>query len=337
MIVPAAFTFCLGLWAALPPSPTVRAAAQATSSATSSPSTAPEKKKVVLLAGRASHGFGAHDHYAGAMLMAKWLNENTPDIAATVHRNGWPAANGALDGASAVIMYCDGDTGHPALAHLAELDALAKKGVGLGMIHFAVEIPKGPGGDKFLSWVGGYFEVNWSVNPHWKAEFTSIPEHEVTRGVKPFSTRDEWYFHMRFQAEMKGVTPILSAVPPDSIRSQPDGPRSNNPAIRAEVGKNTAETLMWVYDRPDGGRGFGFTGGHFHWNWAQDDQRRLILNSIAWIAKAQIPPGGINSPRPNVDDLLTNPDETIPANLNKATRQAELDAMNAPATRPAPG
>ena len=42
--------------------------------------------------------------------------------------------------------------------------------------------------------------------------------------------------------------------------------------------------MMWVYERPDGGRGFGFTGGHFHANWANDDQRKLVLNAILWLA-----------------------------------------------------
>lgn len=293
---------------------------------------APAHRKVLLLAGRPSHGFGAHDHFAGMTLIARWLNENTPDIAASVHRNGWPADAAALDDAAAIVMYCDGDTGHPALRHLEQLDALAAKGVGIGMIHFALEVPRDRAGDRFLRWIGGYFEVNWSVNPHWRAEFPSIPDHEVTRGVKPFATADEWYFHMRFPPEMRNVTPILSAVPPDRLRSQPDGPRSSNAAIRAEIGKNTPEHLMWVYERENNGRGFGFTGGHFHWNWAQDDQRKVVLNAIAWIAHARIPPGGITSPRPTLDDLLANPDEPIPPSFSRARRQADLDTLNGPPT-----
>ena len=37
------------------------------------------------------------------------------------------------------------------------------------------------------------------------------------------SIYDEWYFHMRFRDGMKGVLPILSAVPPASTMSRPDG------------------------------------------------------------------------------------------------------------------
>ena len=40
---------------------------------------------------------------------------------------------------------------------------------------------------------------------------TALPEHAVTRGVKPFTINDEWYYHMRFVDGMTGVTPIVSA------------------------------------------------------------------------------------------------------------------------------
>src|SRR5688572_17691058 len=37
-----------------------------------------ERKKIVFLAGRASHGFGAHDHLAGCHLLANKLKEAQP-------------------------------------------------------------------------------------------------------------------------------------------------------------------------------------------------------------------------------------------------------------------
>ena len=44
---------------------------------------------------------------------------------------------------------------------------------------------------EFLRWIGGYFETFYSVNPHWKADVTSLPNHPVANGVHPFSTKDE--------------------------------------------------------------------------------------------------------------------------------------------------
>jgi hypothetical protein len=253
-------------------------------------------KKIVLVAGRPSHGPGHHEHRAGCLLLQKCLNE-IPGITSVVHSNGWPQEAGAFDGAAAILFYADGGAGHPAIKpeRLQLLGDLMKKGVGLGCVHYAVEVPKDKGGPEFLDWIGGYFEAFWSVNPHWDGDFANLPVHPVTRGVKPFKIRDEWYYHMRFRDDMKGVTPILTAVPPDSSRGK-EGQKSShggNPDVLSR--KGMPEHVMWVTERADGGRGFGFTGAHFHKNWGNDDFRKLILNSLLWIAKAEVPAGGVES------------------------------------------
>ena len=68
---------------------------------------------------------------------------------------------------------------------------------------------KGEPGKKFLEWMGGFCDLDWSVNPHWKPTFDVLPDHPIANGVKPFSVHDEWYYHMRFVDGMKGVTPVL--------------------------------------------------------------------------------------------------------------------------------
>ena len=90
--------------------------------------------------------------------------------------------------------------------------------MGLVCVHYAVEVPKGAPGDMMKKWLGGYFEIFWSVNPHWTAEFKTLPNHPITRGVKPFSLKDEWYYHMKFRDNMKGVTPIsVHSLRPDTL------------------------------------------------------------------------------------------------------------------------
>jgi len=120
-----------------------------------------------------------------------------------------------------------------------------------------------------------------------------LPKHPSTRGVKPFSVTDEWYFHMRFREGMKGVLPILMAVPPESTMRRYDGPHEGNPAVREAVQRGEPQIVAWACQRPDGGRGFGFTGGHFHRNWGNDDLRRLVLNAILWTAKVEVPIAGV--------------------------------------------
>ncbi len=262
-------------------------------------------KKIVLIAGSPSHRAGAHEHRAGCLLFQKCL-QGFPRVNVVVYDNGWPTRqqdgktiddHAALEGAAAIVIYSDGGAKHPLLVgeRLATLGALVKNGAGFGAIHYAVEPTIALGQKEFLDWMGGAFEVNWSVNPHWDGHFAKLPEHAVTRGVKPFTTRDEWYFNMRFRPDMKGVTPILTAVPPADTTSRADGAHSGNPTVRELVARGVPQHVMWLADNPGGGRGFGFTGGHLHVSWGNDDQRKLVLNAILWLAKVDVPALGVVS------------------------------------------
>ncbi|MBP7951349.1 MAG: DUF1080 domain-containing protein [Verrucomicrobiales bacterium] len=270
-------------------------------------------KKVVLAAGNPSHGPGEHEHRAGCLLIAKALNDSFSDkVLATVYTGGFPKDPTALANADALVMYCDGGGGHPANSRLKIIDAAVQHGMGVGAIHYGVETIAGDPGNAFLKWMGGFFEINWSVNPHWDAAFDKLPAHAVTRGVKPFTIHDEWYYHMRFRPDMKGVTPILSALPPKDTLNRPDGSHSGNPAVREAVAKGQPQTTMWISENEGGSRGFGFTGGHFHRNWKDENFRKVVLNAIAWIAKAEIPADGVPS--------ITADDAGMQANLDKKGR-----------------
>jgi len=265
-------------------------------------------KKLLMLAGRPSHGYMEHEYRAGCLLLQKCL-ANTPGLQVTVVSNDWPKDESVLEGVDAVFMFCTGGEGHPAAKpeRLKLLDQLMKKGAGFGTCHYGVEVEKGAPGDAFLAWQGGYFEMFWSVNPHWTADFKTFPNHPVARGVKPFRINDEWYYHMRFPEGMKGVTPILTALPPESTRGRPgtSSTHGGNPHVQARKGQ--PEHVMWTYDRPGGGRGFGITGAHFHRNWGDDNFRKIVLNALLWIAKIEVPADGVSS-TVTPDELLQNLD-----------------------------
>ncbi len=133
---------------------------------------------------------------------------------------------------------------------------------------------------------------------------------------------------------MKGVTPILSAVPPASTMSRPDGAHSGNPAVRAEVAKGLPQHMAWAYERPNGGRSFGFTGGHYHWNWGRTEIITLVTNAICWTAKIDIPEQGLKVNGPTVDVLKEGQDEPIPERFNadKIKEEFKIGAIGATAT-----
>jgi type 1 glutamine amidotransferase len=271
------------------------------------PARAAETAKMVLVAGRPSHGPGDHEFNAGCKLLAKCLAQ-VPGVEPVVVTGGWPKDESVFDGARTLVFFMDGGSGHPMIQedHLATIQKLMDKGVGLVCLHYAVEVPKGKPGDRFLDWIGGYYETGYSTNPHWTANFTGIPEHPVTRGVKPFAIKDEWYFNIRFRPGMKGVTPLLVAKPDDKTRegvsSYPRGPYKH--IVEA---KGRDEVLAWAVERPDGGRGFGFTGAHAHQNWGNPDFRKLVLNAILWTARLDVPPEGTDC-RVTQDELNQNLD-----------------------------
>jgi hypothetical protein len=243
------------------------------------------KREVIFLAGPRGENAGEDDFPAGCRLLAVLLNEQVPGIRARV-LSRWPGDPGnTLRNTSAVVLYLPGGGSHPLHRHLDEMEALRKRGVGLVCLHESLEVQRGKPGSSLLEWVGGFYESHWSVGPLWTARFERVPEHAITRGVRPFRIRDQWLYHMRFREGLKGVTPILSALPPDSTRSHGDGRRQRR--------SGSAQHLAWARERPGGGRGFGFTGGHFHRNWAQQDFRKLILNAIVWAAGMEVPPAGV--------------------------------------------
>ncbi len=264
-------------------------------------------KRLVIVAGKQSHPPRMHEFNAGSQLLAKCLKDS-PLVTVEVMKNGWPEDESIFDKADGIVFYMDGGGGHALVQENGRRMKLAeewtKKGVGIGCMHYGVEVVKDQAGAQFQRWIGGYYESMFSCNPIWEPHFTVFPEHPITRGVKPFQVKDEWYFNMRFVGDIPGnvastqgdlkFQPILVAEASDAVRNGPYVyPQGPYPHIQAH--KNRAEAMMWAVERANGGRGFGFTGGHFHDNWGNPDFRKTVLNALVWLTQAEVPLTGIES------------------------------------------
>ncbi len=287
--------------------------------ATSAPA-ADEPKKLVLIAGKPSHPPLMHEFRAGCLLLQKCL-AGVEGLEVHVATGGWVEDDAILTDADAVVIYSDGDGRHPLMDddHFGTLAPLIDKGMGFGCMHYAVQVPKiGKLAPAFQRWIGGSYEGDYSVNPIWSPKFTSYPKHPATRGVGPFVAEDEWYFNMRFVDGVAGnepgeigeglrLLPILVDTPSDDVRDgpyvYPKGPYDH---IIADNGR--AETMLWTVERKGGGRGFGFTGGHFHLNWGNDDFRKVVLNTLLWVSGVDVPEGGVTS-EVTEDELKENLDD----------------------------
>jgi hypothetical protein len=314
---------------------------------------AEDGKSILFLAGKNSHGWGAHQHLGGSILLMEGMKNAGLGVKVEMVR-AWPE-RGELEAADALVIYADGWQHHPATGHLDELKKFMDRGGGVTVIHWATGIGGMNWNDKrsyrddevrrkWRKLVGADFEPFHSVSRFWDASFEKMPVHQVTRGVPPFVIHDECYFHLRCEdPEHAHVTPLHGALPPVGIiRPGASADSGSESAVKAvEAGDD--QYCAWGFERPGGGRTFGFTGGHTHWNWARDEQRKLVLNGILWSAKGEVPANGVESKRPTAKEMMANLDgnpgwtaESL-APLLKRAGKGELISWNAYGKSPLPG
>lgn len=288
-------------------------------------------KRVIFLAGDNSHAWGQHKHLPGSKLLCEALKEHT-DIEAEVITT-WPEA-AALEQADALVIYADGWQMHPANDKLAELKSFMDAGKGLVAIHWATGIQaekpestsqaEDPRRVQWRALMGADFEAYHSISNFWTAQCDGKVDHPAMRGVKPFTLYDECYYHLR-ESGGAAVTRLVPVHPPLETIEAGLTPYRGNDDARAAVGERQEEQYVaWTFPRPAGGRAFGFTGGHFHWTWANDSVRKMVLNGIVWAAGGEVPAGGIESTTPKAARMLKDLPDRNPGWTEEALQQ-QLD------------
>jgi type 1 glutamine amidotransferase len=240
--------------------------------------------RIAMIAGKKSHGPGEHEYRKSLQLLAAELDKRVEFIDVRVFFDGWPTDEEALRDADTIVYFCDGsdrkELDHPLMyaGRISFFDKLMKRGVGLVALHYTVFVPKDKAGGKFLEWIGGYFDYETGDAPNkWYSKietrdykvFPVTTDHPIAKGIEPFSLKEEFYFKMRFPEDKSKVTPIATFDPEQ---------------------KDWEKVVGWAIDRADGGRGFGYTGGHFFVNFENREMQKLLLNAILWTAKAENAP-----------------------------------------------
>lgn len=252
---------------------------------------AKEGKKIVLIAGPIT-GHPKHTHeYEKNVILLKHLLDTSPDlhgVTVEAHFYGWPSKPETLDDADTIVLISDGgdhqEADHPFYVddRLAVIEKQMKRGCGLIQFHWSTFHPS-RFHQQITEWVGGYFDYQTGSAPNkwfsaiqtWEGPTTlGTPDHPISRGVNPFRVQEEFYYRIRFRENDSRVKPIVMTVPPNE----------SNPYA-----------VGWAVEREDGGRGFGFTGGHFYRNWWNADFRKMVVNAIAWTAKCEVPQQGIRT------------------------------------------
>jgi type 1 glutamine amidotransferase/cytochrome c2 len=250
-------------------------------------------RKIVLIAGKKSHGPGAHDYERTMRLFKVMLdNSNVADhVRIEIHENGWPADESTLDDADTVVFYSDGRDGDKFVdvpfvrpERMKVMQKQMDRGCGMMTMHFST-FATDEEGKSVLQWTGGYFDWQDDAGKaNWYSKISQIEtlelaarDHAIGRGVpRMVQLRDEVYWKLRFLPADKRLTPIWRAI--DVKDADP-----------------TASTVAWAIERADGGRGFGTSVGHGYRLWQDEGIRKLFLNAICWTAKVAIPEVGVES------------------------------------------
>src|SRR5262249_37780976 len=140
------------------------------------------------------------------------------------------------------------------------LSKLAARGGGLSVLHWAMGTKSAEPIEPFLKLFGG---CHGGPDRKYQVLETQLtvadPTHPIAAGLDNFRARHEFYYRLKFIARAGSVRPRVTARIDDRD-----------------------ETVAWTWQRPDGGRSFGFSGLHFHDNWQLAPYPRLITQGVKW-------------------------------------------------------
>ena len=265
-------------------------------------------KKIVFVAGPNDHGMPPAHQYQAALEGIKYAfdhSTNLKNVTTKLYIGKLPDDLSEISDAAVIVIHGSADR-TPAETHaifplhvtpetttytpeeaarLDKIDQLMKKGLGLVVLHYSDNVRHPIARKYFLDWVGGYHETNYSktlVQGAWEMGVPN-PQHPIARGVKPWKIGSEEF---------------------NLVQRLPDDPRrtllftAQSPSAAAGTPGATPDPISWAVQRAGGGRGFVYTGLHFHAYLSDPDNRTAILNGIAWAAGIEIPAEGVQGPMP---------------------------------------
>lgn len=246
------WAMCLSLLAALPQVCQAEA-----------PDATSTKVQQILLLGQSPDGHppGTHE-YLPAMRILEQLLSKIPGVEVELVNadSPWPQGPELLAKADGVVLFAsEGARWLREDPRRREAFArLAQRGGGFSVIHWGM-------GTKDAENIADFVRIFGACHGGPDRRFKVVDvhcdfaKHAVTKGLEPLDVHEEFYFKLKMPQSKKGLVPLLQV----NIEGQD-------------------ETVCWAWDRPEGGRSFGFSGLHFHENWSLSQYRRLIAQGVLW-------------------------------------------------------
>jgi type 1 glutamine amidotransferase len=243
-------------------------------------------KKVLLVASPPDgHPPTTHEYTAGLDVLAKCLKPVAGIEVTSVKAEGpWKEGPELVERSDVVVLFLS--EGAKWLSadekRLAAFRAHAKRGGGLVVLHWGMGTKDAEPVAAFVELFGG---CHGGPDRKYKVLETSVsvadPKHPIATGIKDFRVKEEFYYKLKM----------------------PKGDHAVKPVLQAQI-DNAKETVAWSWERPDGGRSFGFSGLHFHENWKREEYRRLVAQAVLWTAKQPVPEKGLAVELPDSAYLL---------------------------------
>lgn len=228
----------------------------------SGPTFSAEPATVLLIGKQPDHAVGSHAYLDTCELLANELREN--EGYSVLVSDGWPSDERLARGIDCVVLYAD--PGAEILfegPHAAAVRELFQRPVGLVTLHWSCGVREANAeklGAPFQELLGGMW-LSAPIPPGFGQSPLRVlaPDHPTTLGWELAEIADEFYPKPIL---LPGATPLW------------------------EVDYNGAPlTVAWAYERPQGGRSFATTLGHFDRNFADRQFRQAVLQGIKWAAE----------------------------------------------------
>lgn len=235
------------------------------------------KKRLLLLAQKPdNHPPGTHEYYPGLNLLQICLARH-PDVETElVSADGdWPEGPERIGRADGVVVFLNegGRFVTEERKRYAAFVELARRKGGFVSLHWGMGSKEAGPIDEFVALFGGCHggpDRKYQVIGAKLAAVAEAKTHPVLRGVDAVEVEDEFYYRLKFPKERRDHSPLL--------------------AVRID---GETHTVAWAWERPQGGRSFGFSGLHFHRNWEKPTYRRLIVQGTLWSLGLDIPAQGV--------------------------------------------
>jgi hypothetical protein len=235
--------------------------------------------KRLLLVGQGpdGHPAGTHEYVPGLKVLEKCL-AGVRDLEVTTTRADGPWREGPelLARADGVVLFlAEGAKWmHDSPRRLEALHKFAARGGAVVVLHWAMGTRDAKHIDGIVKIAGG---CHGGPDRKYKVLQTKArvadPKHPIAAGLADFTVRDEFYCRLKFARPKEHIKPVLR--------------------VRIE---DSDETVAWSWERPDGGRSFGFSGLHFHENWRLPEYRRLVAQAVLWTLRLPVPSKGLAVP-----------------------------------------